>query len=747
MVLTYTSVMAILTCLACLSAAAAAPLRLYVATDGNDAWSGRLSAANSQHSDGPFATLERARDEIRAQKKAGCLDSGAVVEVRAGAYYLNKPFKLTAEDSGAPAAPVVYRAARKGKATLVGGKIVKGFKPYQGAIMQLDLKPLGLAEKPLTQLFFNGERMTLARWPNRDPNDIHGGEWAYIAAAREPESKRSFQYSGDRPNRWAHPEDARVSIWPNYNWWQTIIGIEKIDRETSTITLAGDLGYSLQRGRRYFYQNIFEELDAPGEWFFDKRSGALYFWPPSPIDKGAVIVPTLDSVVEIEGAAHVSVRGFAIQCCNANAVTVSGGSDCLVAANTVRNTGGWGIVISGGANNGAVGNDIYATGQGGISLAGGDRKTLTPGGNYADNNHIHHFANIYPTYNTGVAINGVGNRVSHNLIHDAPHIGIILSGNENVIEYNELHHLCFEGADNGGYYMGRDWTQRGNLLRYNKFHDIYGYGLADEPDAEGVCHYDSPLWAWAVYLDDCSSGTTIYGNVIYRVPLCGVMVGGGRDNLVENNIFVECIPAYHIDARWDAYPWGYMHELLDAMNYRQPPYSERYPELLTMGDDPRTPANNKFLRNVVSYRRDDIAGLGSTHPSEGAAILYDLSPFDPDTCIFDHNTIYHFGAPIRVQASFYKQEGGGRLAWDEWRSRGFDKNSIIADPLFVDPERDDYQLRPESPAFKQGFKRIPMQKIGLYRSSLRASWPAPPDDRKSGADITRQTVKVPPPGK
>jgi len=721
---------------------AAEPEKLYVAKDGNDAWSGKLDEPNDAGTDGPFATLARARQELRALKAAQKLPAGATVLVREGTYFLDATFELGPEDSGSENAAIEYRSDDKEDVTLIGGKVVTGFKPYKDAIVQRDLNPLGLATVPFKQLFFDRERQILARYPNRRPEDIRGGEWTYVSFAPEKGSMKKFGYFGDRPTRWAHPEDCQISIWPNYNWWQTITDVAEIDRKNSIITLPKDLPYSIEPGRRYFYQNLVEELDAPGEWYFDKRTGILYFMPPKPIESGEVIVPTIDTVVKIKNASHITVRGFTIECCSGDAVVVESGMKCLVAGNIVRNTGGYGIVINGGNDNGAVGNDVYATGRGGISVSGGDRKTLTPAGNYVVNNHIHHFANIYQTYETGVNISGGGNRIAHNLIHDAPHIAILLTGNEHVIEFNEIHHVCMEGSDNGGFYMGRDWTQWGNIIRFNKFHDIYGYGLAN-PNKDGVYHYDSPHWAWGVYLDDCSSGTTVYGNVFYRVPLCGVMIGGGRDNLVENNIFVDCIPALHIDARWDAYCWDVMQERLEAMNYKEPPYSTRYPELLTM-KDPRCPAGNKFLRNVIYYEPDDFAGLNSTEKRPEAAIVYNLAPFDPDTTQFDWNTIYHGGLPVRVHAVFYKKPGAKKFSWDEWTKLGFDKHSVIADPLIVGLEDDNFELADSSPAYKQGFKRIPLDKIGLYRDDLRPSWRMPArDTRDEGMEYIRETVKVP----
>ena len=110
---------------------------------------------------------------------------------------------------------------------------------------------------------------------------------------------------------------------------------------------------------------------------------------------------------------------------------------------------------------GVAGCDIYETGDGGIALTGGDRKTLTPGGLLADNNHIHHYSRWNRIYQPAIALNGVGNRATHNLIHDAPHMAIVFGGNDTRIEFNEIHSVCYESNDAGAIYAGRNWTMRG----------------------------------------------------------------------------------------------------------------------------------------------------------------------------------------------------------------------------------------------------------------------------------------------
>ena len=192
--------------------------------------------------------------------------------------------------------------------------------------------------------------------------------------------------------------------------------------------------------------------------------------------------------------------------------------------------------VYGGTKHGVVGCDIYQTGQGGVHLEGGDRKTLTPAGHYADNNHIHHTARWDPVYQQAITVFGVGNRATHNLIHNVPHVAIGFTGNDQTIEYNEIHSAVFQSNDAGAIYTSppdETWSMRGHKIRYNYLHNIHGF------EGKGCL---------GVYLDDCFSSADISGNVFYDVATA-ILIGGGRDNLMTNNMFINCGQAFSIDAR------------------------------------------------------------------------------------------------------------------------------------------------------------------------------------------------------
>lgn len=646
----------------------------YVATTGSD--------ANPGTKEKPFATIERGRDAIRGLKQAGGLPSGGVtVWIRGGVYPISRTFKLTIDDSGMQDTPIVYRAYENEEAQLNGGREVVGFKPindpailrridepHRDKVLQVDLKAQGITNfgemaargfgRPIRpaglELFFEDKPMRLARWPNRG--------WTVIAGLPAGQQGGKFTYEGDRPERWVAAADLWLHGYWTWDWADSYEKVKSVSTETREIVTNephGVYGYSV--GKRYYALNILEELDEPGEWYLDRKTGVLYFWPPAPLNAGKAYVSILEGpIMFLENVSYVTLRGLTFEVTRGTGMEVVGGAHNLLAGCTLRNIGNVAVSINGGYSNGVVGCDIYETGDGGIRLSGGDRRTLAPADNCAVNNHIYNYGRWVRTYCPAVLISGVGNRVAHNLIHDAPHSAILLGGNEHIIEFNEIHNVCMETSDAGAFYLGRDYTERGNIVRYNFFHNL---GKGD---------------VQAIYLDDCASGTVVVGNVCYKVGR-GVLIGGGRDNTVENNVFVDCRPAVHVDGRglgWAKF-WfdgrdSTLMDRLNAVNHTQPPYSERYPELVTLlHDEPAVPKGNKVLHNICVGRRwlDLLDGLNDK--------------------------------VIRIQ-----------------------DNLIEGDPGFIAPEKLNFQLRDDSPAYKLGFKPIPMEKFGLYRDEYRTTLPA-----------------------
>ena len=594
-------------------------LDLYVSTTGNDAWSGLVAAANADSADGPFATLERARSEIR--NLSSLPSEGVTVFIRGGVYARNATFELTEADSGSALRPIIWRNFPGEEVFFRGGMSVPNFqavtdttvlarideanRPY---IMQADLTKLGLSNLPdLTpagpkiDMLFKGESMTPCRFPN--------DEWTKIYSVPANDIITYSPALAERIAKWQDTQDVWLLGYFYYDWSSSYQAVDHIDAAAREIHLEPPLHhYGFRKGQRFYFLNILEELDAPGEWFLDRASGMLYFWPPEPMHEGDVYLSLLSkTMLSLHNTANIVFRGINFEGTIAGAVEIKGGHDNKIAGCTFRNILENAVVIDG-KRNGIVGCDLLDLGAAGIILSGGDRMTLERGDNYADNNYIHDYARIQKTYHPAVSARGVGQIVRHNLVHDAPHQAFNWSGNEHLFEYNEIHDVALETGDVGAMYSGRDWTWRGTVIRYNYLHDIVGPGA---------------LGAMGVYLDDALSGTTIFGNIFYNTSRAA-FIGGGRDNIVQNNIFLDNKVAVHIDDRGHGWASDYiapgggwhMYEKLDAVHYDQPPYSDYYPDLATILDgDPALPAGNKIIANVqhggkwLDFREDSWGGI------------------------------------------------------------------------------------------------------------------------------------------
>lgn len=584
----------------------------YVAENGNDAAPGTQNA--------PFATLERARDAIRQLKASTGLPRGGVdVIVAGGTYFLREPFVLEDVDSGEPTAPICYRAQTGEVVRLIGGKAITHFEPVRDPwalerlpsevrnhVVQADLRTLGLTDfgevkKGGIELFFNGRPMTLARWPQEgfvriagllhlQPVDVRGTKGDAVG---------KFFYDEERIHRWVGEKDPWVHGYWFWDWSDQRHAVESIDPERKLLSVKPPYhGYGYRVGQWFYGFNLLCELDTPGEWYLDRETGILYFYPPSPIEEGEAFISVLPTLVTMNNVSHVFLEHLILEGSRETAVTLRGGAENAVIGCTIRNVGGWGVVVENGINHRVAGCDIYEVGEGGISLTGGDRPTLTPAKHVAENNDIFHYGRWNRMYQPGISLSGVGNVAVHNRIHDAPHIGIFFSGNDHRIEYNEIFRVCEESNDAGAVYAGRDWTMRGTIIRSNYFHDIQGF------QNRGCV---------GVYLDDMFCGTLVFGNLFYRVR-SAAFIGGGRDCRIENNIFVECVPSVHVDGRamgWASYHVGTtMTERLNAMPYKNALWSSRYPELVSILDDePAAPKGNVIARNIsLGGKWDGIYG-------------------------------------------------------------------------------------------------------------------------------------------
>ncbi|HEY5911471.1 MAG TPA: right-handed parallel beta-helix repeat-containing protein [Verrucomicrobiae bacterium] len=673
----------------------------YVAPGGSDANPGSLAK--------PFATLERARDALRGLRQPGNRPSPSTVCLRGGDYLRTNTFELTAPDSGTEKSPVTWRSYKNESPRLLGGRRLAGFSRVtdlavlarlpevaRASVVQIDLRALGMSDfgemksrgfgRPLTpshcELFFDGKPMTLARWPNEGAfekiagfpeanaqNDGHGGKIGKL--------EDGFFYAGDRPRAWKNTSDLWVHGYWSWDWANSYERVSELNLEQRLVKTVPPFGlYGFRKGQRFYFLNLLEELDQPGEWFLDRKTGMLYFWPPAPLDDRVEVLLSLlaQPLVKLTEISHVIFRGVAFEAARASAVEIHGGATNLVAGCAIRNLGNYGVRVEGGAGHGVLSCDVFETGDGGVSLNGGDRQALRGAGHFVDNCHFTRQGRWSKCYVPAVLIGGVGMRATHNLIQDHPHCAILFTGNDHLIEFNEIHHIALETGDVGAIYTGRDYTFRGNRIRHNFIHHTGGVGMG----------------SMGVYMDDCVSGTEISGNVFYKVQRAAFL-GGGRDHQVLNNIFVECNFAVELDGRGlDKSPvW---HEMIDKtmrQHLAEIPlalYRERYPEMKTL-DQCYGPPGGPVIEG------DAFKGV----PPENNLVARNV-------CVGKWLNVYWHatGEMLRLEDNLTNAAA-----------------SFVSLPI-DNCRATDFALRSDSPAWKLGFKKIPLAQIGLRRDELRA---------------------------
>jgi len=698
----------------------------------------------------PLANLVQARDAVRTLRNSPESHNGITVKIHAGTYPLEESFRLESIDSGTAEAPTHWEAASGESVILSGGVAVKHWMPVTDAhllsrfpesarsrIVVADLAAEGVADlgriaqrgNPGLELFFQGRRMPLSRYPNDG--------WLLIEDVPQTGPKRFLEglerekrfdgvpagrhygritYPGDEPSRWSEDNDITLHGYWTWDWSDSFQPVQSIDQTKHEITLAEPHHhYGYTKNQRFRFLNVIEEIDQPGEWALDRKRGLLYFYPPAPLEGSASSVSlTGQALVHLDGASNLTFSGFTLEAGRGTGIRVTGGESVVIAGCTLRNLGGEAVTIDGGKNHTVTSCNLHDLANGAIRVTAGDRATLASCGHLIVNNHIHDFSQWLRTGQYGVMLDGVGITVRQNRIHDAPFEAMYSRGNDHLIELNDIYRVCQETGDAGGIHTGRDYTWQGNVIRYNYWHDLKGPGL------HGVT---------AVYLDDFSSGYTVHGNIFYRAGR-GIQIGGGRDNAVTNNLFIECHPSLHLDARglgWAGnyfngeYPW--LFERFREVHGDQPPYSTRYPRLQTLlQDSPPVPKGNVVTHNVSwGGRWLDVYDFWA-YDFHGVTVMKDNWIADPDF-------IRRRAVAEKTWDPYYLNIDAAE-GYRTWRSdepetrREFAGNRIAAKPPGkFDP--DTLAFTPSDPAALQamGFEAIPVDKIGLQRNQWRKEVP------------------------
>ncbi len=665
------------------------PLIFYVAQNGNDAWSGKLATPNRAKTDGPFATIARAQEAIRELKAKEGLKQPIVVYIRKGTYYLSQSLVFTPEDSGTEECPIVYSAYPKEKVVISGGVPLKGWKRDGKGNWVLEIGEVKQGKWRFAQLFVNGERRYRPRLPK---------EGYYHIAQEVPPSEKAegkgydrFGFSpGEIKKEW---ENSDVEVLVFHYWSTSRLPIASVDEEKKIVTFAGHTSalagwHGLQAGRRYIVDNVKEALSQPGEWYLDVKSGRLTYIPKRGEDpaKAEVIAPRLEKLLEIKGDAgnhrwveHLTFRNLTFAHSNWTmpsqgyswpqaesilwgAISWEGARYCSLEGCRIEHIGTYGVELGKGCKYNRVEDcEIVDLGAGGVKI--GEMGIQRDEEAVASHNIIRNCLIAY------------GGR-----LHPAG-VGVwIGQSHHNTIEHNEIFDFYYTGISIGWTWGYGESLANHNLVQYNH---IYKIGQGVLSDMGGIytlgispgtilrynlihnvrCAKDG-YGGWGIYFDEGSTHILAENNIVYDTMMGGLRQHYGRENRVENNIFA-------------------FDSISQICRFRPEPHTSFI-----------------FQRNIVYWEEGQLL--------EGA---------DMDkNCQFDYNLYWN----PKLKREDYRFLG---KTFEEWKATGQDIHSLIADPLFVDPHRRNFALRPDSPALSLGFKPISQDKIGRLPPSPKTITP------------------------
>jgi len=658
--------------------------------------------ANPGTSGQPFATLERARDAVRERRRAsgGLPPGGVTVTLSGGTHPRSAAFELTAEDSGTEEAPIVYASAAGEMAVLFGGAVLPSdrFRPVDDAVLLArlicplarkklrvcDLKAHGIEEygqlkrrgfalptpPPPLELFVDGARMPLARYPNEGHLRM-----ARVVDKGPVQADADFRTRGgaficddERLKHWTAAEEVWLNGVFSKDWAWSFNRISKLDAGTGNITLAyGETYGVLQWNQDFFYaENLFEELDAPGEYFMDRLTGKLYLIPPDRFEDARITVSTLDGpMVRLENARHVTFRNLVFDTGREYAIKGNGQALRIESCEFVRL--GLGAVRLRGTRNLIDSCHIHHVGGTAIALEGGDWQTLAPSGTEVRNCRIHDWGHWQRVYCPAVNLSGVGHVVRQNTIKKFPHTAIIVFGNDHLIEGNWFAEGPTDFKDMGAIYgnLGQAPANRGTVIRGNLFEDIA------RQERQNAVYPDNGTMEWVIEQNiflRC-------GNQGHR-PMGAVFSNGGAYLTLRDNIFVDCVAPFRLSfflGTW-AQKWlpdyeAKWREIIEQHDFAAMPHGQRYPGLLRLLEEDR--------------------------------VL-------PDTNLFERNLVWNPTVPLLSETGFLTDGGPAKMV------RAANNHIATDNPGFVDWQRMNFTLAPDAPAFKRipGFRVFDFGRIG-----------------------------------
>lgn len=613
----------------------------------------------------PYNSIDAAKIALRSVVTTGNVE----VIIDGGIYYVDNTIEFTSYDSAGDGIQITYKAADGEKVTLSGAKKVdlenvkkvtdikvlsKVSSEAAEKLVEIDLAAANIpseivdftaklthaySAKPMG-VFLNGKRQNISRWPNEGFKTIldgttKGGADRDGTQSLGGASVKIEDLDRERAKKWANAENMYVEGYLGNTWHGEWAKVGSVDENTLTVNLDDYTKYGVKANNRIAAVNLIEEIDMPGEWYADADTMKLYYYPPKNLENDDVLeIGVLDeNIMSFNDVENISIENIVFENNAAdssipengdeggNGILIKNSENIIIRNCDFREIGLDGIRMKHSDNITITGCDIYSTGFSGIvDSSSGDKNTLTSSNNVISNNIISSSGrDVMSSAASGILLtNGVGTVIENNVLNDMKVSAIRYDGNLYTIKNNEIYNATYEVLDYGAVYSGRSFAKYGNVIKNNYFHDIGEYGLDKEEE----------IHASAVFWDDHMSGNSFIGNIVdmgSKKNTSGVKIGGGRDNTVTGNIFVNAEYPIYAESREGTFETG--SEIYQSFAYAAKSgtnvtslgendwldsFVEQFPEIMENYNDI---ASGKYYRkNVITnnayYNCDDEPRIG-----------------------------------------------------------------------------------------------------------------------------------------